>query len=211
MVGLGAATTPEAGAPCPFCAPAHQLPTLVEEGRDFFIIADHAPFAEGHLLLVPRVHYPCLALVPAELDAEFAALKARIAAFVRETYGAVTFWENGIFGQSVPHAHLHAFPHRWDPDLYRREGLAFSDLSGLRACYARRPGPYFTLEQDGEGCFLPPDRDLYFRIVRYARESFGGAWLLRRDERRLRGAPLVEAVRQRWARWRSATSAASPV
>ena len=45
---------PEPDGACPFCNRDLIHNTFLHEGRDFFIIADYAPLAEAHLLLIPR-------------------------------------------------------------------------------------------------------------------------------------------------------------
>jgi diadenosine tetraphosphate (Ap4A) HIT family hydrolase len=186
---------PELG-PCVFCSRDHTRNVFLYEGENFYIIADHAPIAEAHLLLIPHEHFPHLAALPAELHDEFETLKALMGRFVREHYGELTYWENGVFGQSVPHAHLHAMSLSFDPYLYIEEGRGFSGLAGMQEQHDG--GHYFTIEQQGEGRLLPPDWDLYLSIVRFARTSRPINWRFDREERQRRGGPIVEAVKQRW-------------
>ena len=186
---------PEAG-DCAFCDRERTRNTLLYEGRDFYVIADHAPIAEAHLLLIPRDHYPHLAALPDHLHEEFESLKALLGDFVAGHYGALTFWENGVFGQSVPHAHLHAISVSFDPHLYIEQGRAVSGIAGLHA--EHDGGHYFMIEQQGEARLLPPDWELYLSIVRYARNSRPLNWRFNRDERQQRGASIIEAVKQRW-------------
>lgn len=189
---------PESGA-CAFCNREATRDTLLYEGRDFYVIADHAPIAEAHLLLIPRDHYPHLAALPSHLHDEFEALKALLGDFVLRGYGSLTYWENGVFGQSVPHAHLHAISVNFDPQVYSAHGHAFSGLAGLQERHAATDGGhYFFIEQGGQAHFLPPDWELYLSIVRFARNSRPINWRFDRDERRLRGGPIVEAMKQRW-------------
>ena len=185
----------ETGA-CAFCDRASTRHTLLYEGRDFYIIADHAPIAEAHLLLIPRDHFPHLAALPSHLHEEFESLKSLIGDFITRHYGALTFWENGIFGQSVPHAHLHAISVSFDPHLYIKKGAGFSDIAGMQAQHDG--GHYFTIEQQGHGRLLPPDWDLYLSIVTFARNTRPINWRFNREERLQRAGPIVEAVKQRW-------------
>jgi len=186
---------PESGA-CAFCDRERTRDTLLFEGRDFYVIADHAPIAEAHLLLIPREHIPHLAALPPHLHDEFESLKALLGDFVASHYGALTYWENGIFGQSVPHAHLHAISVSFDPYLYIDRGRAFNGIAGLQAAYDG--GHYFVIEQQGEARLLPPDWELYLSIVRYARHSRPTNWRFDRDERQRRGGLMVAALKQRW-------------
>jgi diadenosine tetraphosphate (Ap4A) HIT family hydrolase len=185
-------------ADCPFCNRALVQNTHLHEGRDFYVIADHAPIAEAHLLLIPRVHLPYLASLPSALDEEFESLKAMLGSFVEKNYGAVSFWENGGFGQTVPHAHLHAFSVPVDPAIYRAEGAWFTGIAGLRERHLERPGQYFMVEHAQEAQILPPDWDVYMRIVDHARANSAGHFLRSREERRARGVPLIEVLKRRW-------------
>lgn len=153
----------ESDGACPFCQPERH--TVLHQGRDFFAIADYAPLADAHILLIPRGHYPHLAALPPELDAEFEDLKARLGAFVKSNFGALAYWENGGFGQSVPHAHLHVVSLSMDPEVIDHLGSGFSDLAGLRLAHGTARGPYFTIEHEGWAQLLPPDEALYVRIV----------------------------------------------
>jgi len=182
--------------PCPFCDVA-ALRTLLLQSPNFIVIGDFAPIAAAHLLLIPREHYPHLAAVPPDLEQEFEGLKRQLRDFVEGHYGSVLFWENGVFGQSVPHAHLHAVSISLDTSLFADAGPAFSGLADLRRLHAREPRHYFTLEQGGVTRYLPPDPQLYVRIIHHG-QSVSPHWLPNREERRRRGSAVFEALRERW-------------
>ncbi len=186
---------PESG-DCAFCDRERTRATLLYEGRDFYVIVDHAPIAEAHLLLIPREHFPHLAALPQHLHDEFESLKALLGDFVTEHYGALTYWENGIFGQSVPHAHLHAMSVSFDPGLYIDKGQAFSGIAGLQEQHDG--GHYFMIEQQTEARLLPPDWDLYLSIVRLARHSRPINWQFNREERQQRGGAIIDGLIERW-------------
>ena len=192
---------PQVGDACAFCDRNRTRETLLYEGGDFYVIADYAPTHDAHLLLIPRQHFKHLASLPPALDAEFEATKRRLGEFVRESFdGALTCWENGVFGQSVPHAHQHLISMRLDPSHYASRGAAYQGIEGLRQRHAELGrDTYFTLEQDGDGRYLPPDRDLYMRVVGAARQTHV-QWRFDRDGRREHGRPIVEAMKELWAR-----------
>jgi diadenosine tetraphosphate (Ap4A) HIT family hydrolase len=190
-------SVPETGE-CAFCDPEATRAYRLHEGRDFYVIADHAPVAEAHLLLIPRQHYPHLAALPPELDAEFHALKSHLGDYVRSHYGRLTYWENGVFGQSVPHAHLHTIAIEMDTTLFEHQGEAIGDLPSMRSQWRQRGGHYFMVEHEGIGRLMPPDPDLYVRIIRHARERNGGMWRYAAPERKLHAQPVVEAMIARW-------------
>ena len=80
---------------------------------------DHKPLFPGHLLLVPKGHYPTLPDLPAALlESLFAgaALLARAMEEGLEAEGSFVAINNRI-SQSVPHLHIHVVPRR------RRDGL----------------------------------------------------------------------------------------
>ena len=186
---------PEPG-PCVFCSRDKTRNVFLYEGENFYIIADHAPIADAHLLLIPHQHFPHLAALPSGLHDEFESLKSLMGGFVQDNYGSLTFWENGVFGQSVPHAHLHAMSLSFDPYLYIEQGQGFRGIARMQQ--AHDGGHYFMIEQQGEGRLLPPDWDLYLNIVHFARHSRPSNWRYNRDERQQRGGPIIEAVKQRW-------------
>lgn len=188
----------ESPASCPFCTldPAANL--VLHRGRDFYALADFAPQADAHVLIIPKQHYPHLAAIPAALDEEFLALKERIGRFVLEQYGELTYWENGVFGQSVPHAHLHVMSIGFDPALYEGEGLPFETLADLRGFQVQEPRHYFTVEHAGINRYLPPSVELHRRLLRYGRETMGGLRLLTAEQRRTQAAPYLEMLARRW-------------
>jgi diadenosine tetraphosphate (Ap4A) HIT family hydrolase len=183
---------------CAFCDRQVTRDYVLHEGRDFYVIADYAPVADAHLLLIPRGHYPHLAAVPQALEDEFHTLKTLIGDFVRAQYGHITYWENGVFGQSVPHAHLHSLSVEMDTDLISRHGAPFGSLSDLRAHHATNPSHYFLVEHEGVGRVMPPDPELYWSIISDAKLRNGGTWRFNAAERRVHGRAQVEALMQRW-------------
>lgn len=183
---------------CAFCDRGQTAEYLLHEGRDFFAIADFAPVADAHILLIPRQHFPHLAAIPPELEEEFQELKAHIGEFVRGHFGKLTHWENGVFGQSVPHAHLHFLSVDMNPDLISRHGSPVESLADLRGHYAKHPGHYFLVEHDGVGRVMPPDPQLYWDIISDAKVRNGGTWQYSAMERRIHGRGQVEALMQRW-------------
>jgi histidine triad (HIT) family protein len=189
---------------CPFCHrdPAENL--VLHEGDDFFVMADFAPQAAAHLLIIPRQHLSCYAVMAPSMDEEFSALKRRFGEFVLEAYGELTYWENGVFGQSVPHAHQHVMSVSFDTSLYADEGVAFETPADLRALYNAAPRHYFTVEHAGVSRYLPPDLEIHRRLLRYGRETMGGLRLLTPAQRREAAEPYLETLLARWQRYASA-------
>src|SRR5690349_2831997 len=83
------------------------------ESPNFFAIPSLGALVEGWVLLVPRAHVVCSGALESRLLDEFAAMKEKLSALVRERYGTVSIFEHGPsvpghdVGCTVDHAHLH--------------------------------------------------------------------------------------------------------
>ncbi len=153
---------------CAFCQRSTIASYILKETQNFYLVTDHAPLVEGHVLIVPKAHYACYGAVPATLDQELFALRSEVQHFFERYYRPAIFWEHGVFHQTVFHAHLHCFPFgpldQKQHHLCQR--LASETLQSqemLRAWYASK-GHYFYLEPDQAFLFAPKNED-YFRIT----------------------------------------------
>lgn len=194
------------GYPCPFCKRA-ELNGVLDETEHFFLLADHAPLLEGHLLIVPREHYACYGAVPEELETELLALKSRVRQFQRATYREPFFFEHGVFRQTVYHAHLHALPFgsvALDiPSGVGVSGQPASQLQDVRDWYAER-GHYFYLERptpDGQptATIYPPSLEEYFSVFGALRAASGPltSWQPQ-PLRRMTSGAKVQALTDAW-------------
>jgi diadenosine tetraphosphate (Ap4A) HIT family hydrolase len=205
---------------CPFCE-RHDLELTLATTKHFYVLADHAPLLEGHLLIVPHSHYACYGAVPREYEAEFAAVKRQVARFLTTTYRAPTFFEHGVFRQTVFHAHLHALPFGLIPLHLSQQAEAFGgrpvrSLADLADWYTGR-GHYFYLEEasepapagvdatDGQRAFFsdaavfPPEMSVYSQVV-------GSLWQLGHgmvawrspQERFAQREPMLRGVARAW-------------
>ena len=201
---------------CAFCDRSALSSVLLETPR-FLLLADHAPLVEGHLLILPRDHIACYGAAPAELDDELIALKCRVAAFLAQAYRAPFFFEHGVFGQTVFHAHLHALPLGAGSlpldSLLAAGGRAVAGPTDLRIWHAER-GHYFYIERPGpdglpaQAAVFPPDLPTYFRALSMLRDAAG-----RLDgyepapARRVSAAPKISALAARWRAYDAAHGA----
>jgi diadenosine tetraphosphate (Ap4A) HIT family hydrolase len=193
---------------CPFCDPATVASALATTER-FYLLADNAPLVEGHALLITRDHYACFGAVPAAWDDEWLTLKGRVARFETERYRPAIFFEHGVFGQSVYHAHLHVVP--LGPSGLDVRALATPDgrlahgPADVREWWETR-GPYFYLESpfDGtertEAAIFPPREGPYVRVLAMLRERSHvyNPWQPQ-FVRRMTGAEKVRALAAQWA------------
>ncbi len=106
---------------CKFCRIiSRELPAYVVFEDEFSLaFLDHKPLFPGHLLLLPKGHYPTLPDLPARLIEPLfadAALLARALEAGLQAEGSFVAINNRV-SQSVPHLHIHVVPRR------RRDGL----------------------------------------------------------------------------------------
>ena len=161
--GASSSSLPLARVPegCPFCHEAAVAPGVLLETPQFLVVCDRAPLVPGHLLIIPRLHLACYGALPRPLDAEFQALKGRMAEFLAEAYAPPVFFEHGLVAQTVPHAHLHAVPAAGGSALLAdlassRDATLANGLGSLRRWYGRR-GPYVYYERRDRSVLLPPN------------------------------------------------------
>lgn len=109
---------------CPHCnrtSQAFSYPLL--ETDNFFVVCDFHPLTEGHVLIIPKQHISCIAEYPKEMYEEFLMLYEKFETFVKATYGKVSTFEHGKFGQTVFHSHVHILPFTGSPIDIVPEGL----------------------------------------------------------------------------------------
>ena len=101
---------------CPFCkiASGEATASIVYEDANVIAIMDLNPAADGHTLVVPKVHYENIYEVPEKLLAKMAKVVKRVCVAVKKSVNA-----NGIkliqlngraAGQVVMHIHIHIIP-----------------------------------------------------------------------------------------------------
>ncbi len=96
---------------CIFCKIAKgEIPSeKIDEDKDSFSILDINPVHEGHVLVMPKKHYPSMAETPDEMiDVLFRKAKFLMPA-IKKAMGA-DFVVLTIVGTDVPHFHIHLIP-----------------------------------------------------------------------------------------------------
>lgn len=97
---------------------------------------------EGHVIVVPNVHYEHLYEIPHPALAAVYVSAATIARAIRQSYdcdGTSTRQHNEPgAGQDVWHFHVHVFPRYLGDELYRRDAETRWTTAEERAPYARR-------------------------------------------------------------------------
>ena len=126
---------------CIFCKiVAVEIPAaVIFENESVVAFLDVGPLAEGHVLIIPRVHCARLSDLPASEGAQLGSVLPMVARALLEVTGAKGFNvlvnEGHTAGQLVPHVHIHLVPrvandglgYRWNAGTYppeRAEELA---------------------------------------------------------------------------------------
>jgi diadenosine tetraphosphate (Ap4A) HIT family hydrolase len=191
-------------AECPFCCHDAIEPQLVFETAQFLLVADRYPLRAGHLLLVPREHLACYGELTEALVPELSRLKGQVADFLSASYGPPTFFEHGVAGQTIPHAHLHAVPGLSGLLTTVAPGRTSAPAAGAEAIrswfYSR--GPYLYCEEDGQGLLLEPGEIPAGYLQRVA------AGLLAAPRGDLNDRAVAQSVRLAWQRHRAVVAGA---
>ena len=99
---------------CLFCGiVAGAVPAQIVLDDDVAVaFLDARPVFNGHVLVVPRQHFPTLPDLPADLVGPLFIRVRRLSAAVLPAFGAQGSFValNNIVSQSVPHLHVHVVP-----------------------------------------------------------------------------------------------------
>lgn len=108
---------------CIFCSIiAGEIPCIkVCEDEATLVFMDVNPVCEGHLLVIPKKHFPNLFSAEDEDLATVMAAVRRVAVGMRSALGIDSMnlvQANGLWAvQSVPHFHIHLIPRREDDGI----------------------------------------------------------------------------------------------
>lgn len=149
---------------CPFCDRGALEERLILESANFAVIPTKGQIVEGYVLIVPKRHTICFGDMSEQEMDEAALILERVRTAITAVYGqAPIFFEHGIVGQTVKHAHIHAVP--TDVDLFDRIVADFPDYQKISTLGAlqetfQREGPYLYYENAAAEKFL-------FRIFKW--------------------------------------------
>jgi diadenosine tetraphosphate (Ap4A) HIT family hydrolase len=103
------------------------------ESDNFRVFPTLGQIVEGYVLLVPKEHYPCLGAMPEPLLDELILLKEEVDARIIKSYSRPIYFEHGVIGQTVTHAHMHAIPFPEDKDLFEIYHTSFPRYKKLES------------------------------------------------------------------------------
>ena len=107
---------------CLFCRIAAEAtrPFFVTENDRFVAMPALHPINRGHLVLVPREHFPKAEALPADLAGELLVQGAVLGRLLMDDLGYSGFTlalHEGAPGQPLPHTHVHLVPRHEGDDL----------------------------------------------------------------------------------------------
>jgi histidine triad (HIT) family protein len=103
---------------CVFCRIVRQeIPAdIIYSDERFLAFLDIHPVREGHLLLIPKDHYPNMTETADEVVREIFSRARMLMPVLKEAAGA-DFVALSVVGTDVPHFHIHLIPRMLDDGL----------------------------------------------------------------------------------------------
>lgn len=132
---------------CPFCKLRPSSDRVIHESRHHYIIASrYAMGLPGYVLLVSKEHLSCFGAPESSLEEldDFEETRHELLDVLTEEFGKeVIFFEHGLTGQTVNHAHMHFLPLGRECFTKFRDALknwneGFSDLKQTEAGFGLR-------------------------------------------------------------------------
>ena len=99
---------------CPFCDRKSLEKDLITETKNFVVVPTLGQIVEGYSLIIPKKHVLCYGLLSGKMIDEYIELKDKVDKAVTSAYQKPMYFEHGIVGQTVPHAHMHCVPSNRD-------------------------------------------------------------------------------------------------
>lgn len=129
----------------------------------------------GYLLIIPKKHTSCLGALTKAQATHLDHLTNQVIFSLEDEYQqSITFFEHGIVGQTINHAHLHIFPAKVNlkdqilKDFPDSKIEAIEDFSEFRKRYRYSRFPYLlwsTPKNETLVCWNPPAKPEYLRLV----------------------------------------------
>lgn len=141
---------------CPFCdRKTLESQEIITETKNFVVVPTLGQIVEGYSLIIPKKHVLCYGLLSEKMFDEYIELKDKLDKAVTSAYQKPMYFEHGIVGQSVPHAHMHCAPA--DRDLLQMLMLRNYSIKEKRVILSEKElrkfvhefGPYYYYEFNG--------------------------------------------------------------
>lgn len=143
-----------------FCSPK-AIEESIYQTPNFYVRVGKGLIAPGHIMIIPKEHYDCIALQPRHLDDELGDIKEKVQEKIKKEIGeAPIFIEYGLWGQTVPHAHIQVVPSKsstYEISSLIEEMVVPEDrikyektnMTGLKEVLDNEEG-YVSIEEKGE-------------------------------------------------------------
>ncbi len=95
---------------CEFCKITEIKEGIIYQNKDFYVKVGFAIIAPGHVMIIPKNHYACLAEAPLALIKKYDQLKKKLKKEIKKKFADPIIIEYGVWGQSIEHAHIHFIP-----------------------------------------------------------------------------------------------------
>lgn len=156
---------------------------IIAETEKALIVATVGQITNGgYVLVIPKIHAPCIgAMKKTDLE-DFQKVIEKVSEVLKKEYKAEQlFFEHGIVGQSVKHAHLHILPMPCQimdivkKDYPNKKCIPVRTLKKLQKNYARNKKPYiFFGRSEDDRAYICEGNDFprqYLRTV--AAKAYG--------------------------------------
>lgn len=117
------------------------------EFPNFLVVPDMAPLAEGHTLMVSKIHAPSIASLNQKKFTEFVKIKRKLKKIMTQAYRKPIFFEHGDIAKTkraaccIDHAHMHCLPSNVKilEDIQRDfKGTEIKNIQKLRAAAGKK-------------------------------------------------------------------------
>lgn len=140
---------------CAFCDRGALESQIIIETKNFFVMPTLGQIVEGYSLIIPKKHVLCYGLLSDKMLDEYLELKERVDKATTAAYQKPMYFEHGIVGQTLPHAHIHCVP--TDRDLLPALMLRNYSIKAKRRIDSEKDlrqvvrdfGPYYFYDYNG--------------------------------------------------------------
>ncbi len=98
------------GRECILCKKYRENENILYETKNFYVNVGYMIASEGHVMLISKKHYSCLAEIPDDLLREYKKACEKIIEILNKKYGKVFLIDYGPSSQSIKHQHTHFIP-----------------------------------------------------------------------------------------------------
>ncbi|MEK6984232.1 MAG: HIT domain-containing protein [Nanoarchaeota archaeon] len=174
---------------CLFCSIDKIKEDILWGSGNFYVKVGVGVLAPGHVMLLPKKHLNCFAQLPKQLREEFVSVKDKLYNKIKYVFNEPIIYEQGVYGQSIKHAHLHFLPFK--NNYYNLRNVKENIFKSLKSTKIdemskitdvfKNEGSYFYLEQNGR------------KWVIHTKDQEEGKFTFRKEFARLTGMHALEA------------------